>query len=283
MTLFETINLINQVAQSQPNINSIVKTGDVFDLNKDNFKQEYSAFCCQQNQHLQNGDFITYNFTLFYVDRLTDDSRNKIEIQSTGIITLGNIIRILQEQDLIFSNIDSITYQPFTQRFEAECAGVYCNIGIVSPVDVCVDSPIETTADLDITSIVGKSESWKPRITIYQLNGLLVNPNNARSCVQRFDLTTIPNIQRYNKIRVTVTDGFDYVFGIGLNVTSFVRVTGIDTYDSLFGWVSNNQIAEIDLNSERTIINLNLRFDNNTSIFPEDATLEDYVKIELIS
>lgn len=139
MTLFETIQLINKAAISQPNINSVVKTGNVYDLNKDNFKQRYAAFCCQQNQHTQNGDYITYNFTLFYVDRLTADKGNKIEIQSTGIITLGNLIRVLEDIELINPNDTIVTYQPFTERFEAECAGVYCTIGITVPVDVCAD------------------------------------------------------------------------------------------------------------------------------------------------
>lgn len=138
MTLFETIQIINQAAISQPNINAVVKTGDVFDLNKDNFKQRYAAFCCQQNQHTENGDYITYNFTLFYVDRLTADKRNKIEIQSTGIVTLGNLIRVLEDIELLEAGT-TVTYQPFTQRFEAECAGVYCSIGITVPVDVCAD------------------------------------------------------------------------------------------------------------------------------------------------
>jgi len=139
MTLLETIQIINQAALSQPNINAVVKTGDVFDLNKDNFKQRYAAFCCQQNQHTQNGDYITYNFTLFYVDRLTADKRNKTEIQSVGIVTLGNLIRVLEDVELLNPNDTTVTYQPFTQRFEAECAGVYCNIGITTANDVCAD------------------------------------------------------------------------------------------------------------------------------------------------
>ena len=138
MTLFEIINTINTIALYQPNINTIIKTGDVFDLNKDNFTKKYSAFCCTQNQHTEEGDYITYNFTLFYIDRLTDDYRNKTEIQSVGITTLHNIIQMLKDIEVLDSNT-TITYQPFTERFEAECAGVYCTVGITTPIDVCAD------------------------------------------------------------------------------------------------------------------------------------------------
>ena len=153
MTLFETINTINAVALSQPNINSVIKTGDVYDLNKDNFKQRYSAFCCTQNQHTQIGTNLTYNFTFIYVDRLTADGKNKVEIQSTGIITLGNIIRTLEELELLDAG-ETITYQPFTERFEAECAGVYCTIGITTAVDSCADEYQE-----QIASLLGDVES----------------------------------------------------------------------------------------------------------------------------
>lgn len=140
MTLFETIELINKVGSEQPNINMVVESGDIFDLNTNNYTAKYSVFCCEQLDHTQNGDFLTYNFRLYVVDRLTDDRENKIEVQSNAIETLSNIVRGLEEMG-IFMVGESVTYSTFTERFEAECAGAFCTIGVSSSQEyVCYDN-----------------------------------------------------------------------------------------------------------------------------------------------
>ena len=74
MTLLETINLLNWIAKNQPNVNGIVETGDVFDLNKDEYNQKYAAFCATQGTHnvgeeftvsvYRNGEEIEINIVL---------------------------------------------------------------------------------------------------------------------------------------------------------------------------------------------------------------------------
>lgn len=139
MTLFEIFYLINKVAAAQPNINTIVNTGDVFSLNTENYQIKYAAFCLQQGEHRkeQNG-FITYNFNLFYVDRLTDDSRNKLEVQSNAIQSLQNIINALIDIELIDVGTE-VTFQTFTERFTGLCAGAYCNLSITTDSPYCYD------------------------------------------------------------------------------------------------------------------------------------------------
>lgn len=147
MTLLEVFNTINACAAEQPNINTIVTSGNIFDLNTDNSAVRYSAFCAQQEQHIQSGDFIDYQFTLFVVDRLTSDRKNKVEGQSTAIQTLQNIIRMLQTLDAIDTSDEQITYTVFTERFAAECCGAYCTIAINSTVEVCYDEIIGIMGD----------------------------------------------------------------------------------------------------------------------------------------
>ena len=131
MTLLETINYLNEVAQSQPNVNGIVETGDIFDLNKDEFQQKYAAFCVTQNTHSVGEEFTTFNFTLFYVDRLTLDKSNKIEIQSTAVEFFANLIRTIKQNDgFNWTNGDVTT---FTEKFSAECAGAYMSCSITTP------------------------------------------------------------------------------------------------------------------------------------------------------
>lgn len=132
MTLIETINLLNWIAKNQPNVNGIVETGDVFDLNKDEYNQKYAAFCATQGTHNVGEEFTTYSFTLFYVDRLTLDKSNKIEIQSTAVEFFGNLIKTIMHnfENLNWTNGDVVT---FTEKFSAECAGAYMTCNITTP------------------------------------------------------------------------------------------------------------------------------------------------------
>ena len=131
MTLLETINLLNWVAQNQPNVNGIVESGDVFDLNKDEYQQKYAAFCVQQNTHNISEDFTTFSFTLFYVDRLTLDKSNKLEIQSTACEFFQNLIKTIMQkfENLNWTNGEVTT---FTERFSAECAGAFMTCSITT-------------------------------------------------------------------------------------------------------------------------------------------------------
>ena len=138
MTLIETIREIESAAIRQPSVNMIVRS-DVLRINKTPDRR-YGIFAWTQMQHSASldNDFINYRFSLFYVDRLTEDRSNETEVQSVGIQTLDNIIRTLAERGF---QITTWTYQPFTERFVDECAGVWCEVTLSVPVSyVCVDT-----------------------------------------------------------------------------------------------------------------------------------------------
>ena len=135
MTLKEAIKVIELVASHQPSVNMIVEN-DVFRLNaKPDAK--YGVFAWLQGQHSTSIDSNTLSlqFTFFYVDRLTSDKGNQVEVQSVGIQTLDNILRKLDELGMWVSNYT------FNQRFVDECAGVFCNVTIDIPISsVCSES-----------------------------------------------------------------------------------------------------------------------------------------------
>lgn len=128
MTLKELIQEIWDIAKQQPNINEIIFTNDIYDLNtRQNIK--YAAFCITQQQHRQDENFIYYNLYLYYVDRLQADQSDALHIQSHALEVLKNIIAQLQDNhpELEISNI---LYTPFRQKFESETAGIYASIQI---------------------------------------------------------------------------------------------------------------------------------------------------------
>lgn len=131
MTLLDLIKKIEDVAAQQPQVEDIV-AGDVYQLNE-RAAVLYGVFAWTQGQHVKNiyEGMTAYTFNLFYVDRLTADQKNKTEIQSVGLQVLGNILRSLSS----YLGVSEARFQPFTERFADECAGVYCTVSITVPDD----------------------------------------------------------------------------------------------------------------------------------------------------
>lgn len=121
------------VAFQQPSLKMVVEN-DVFRLNT-LADAKYGVFAWTQGNHTASVDssFINYAFTLFYVDRLKDDESNMVEIQSVGIETINNIVRTLEELDIVADG--NLSFTTFNQRFTDNCSGVYCNVSFSVPVD----------------------------------------------------------------------------------------------------------------------------------------------------
>ena len=132
MTLSEVIHKIEMVAGGQPTIHSIVRN-DIFRLNTYP-DAKYGVFGWTQGQHASEigSSLITYRFTFFYIDRLTHDLANQVEIQSVGIQTLDNILRLLEEQGIVSAS--EVTYTTFNLRFHDETAGVFASVAFQVPV-----------------------------------------------------------------------------------------------------------------------------------------------------
>lgn len=138
MTLKQVIDSLNSIALRQPDINEVVKSGNVYDLNTDN-NIHFSVFCCTQSEHnynFENG-INTFRFVLYYVDRLQSDGDNKIEVQSTGIETLKNILRTFSKENDI--EIDEVEFTVFTESFKQICAGSFTSVSIEVEDDNCTE------------------------------------------------------------------------------------------------------------------------------------------------
>lgn len=138
MTLSDTIRLIEETAAGQPPVKSIIRN-DIFRLNSLP-DAKYAAFGWTQGNHTTNAEssFYTFRFTFFYIDRLTENKSNELEIQSVGISVLDNILRILDDHGAV--PVGDWQYTTFNQRFVDECAGVFVTVGIEVPVNgLCAD------------------------------------------------------------------------------------------------------------------------------------------------
>ena len=139
MTLQEIINGFNEISIKQPNINQYIKSGNIYDLSQDR-NAKFGVFCVTQGTHSTNINqgYSSYNLFLYYVDRLKSDDSNKIEIQSVGIETLKNIVRVFKNNYDV--QIDTVDFDVFTERFTELCAGAYATVTIISfDEDNCIE------------------------------------------------------------------------------------------------------------------------------------------------
>lgn len=129
MTLIQLIELIKTVSLSKPNINFFGE-GDIYTLNS-NPSVNYSLVFVTQGTHTLAEDTSSFNLNIFYVDRLEDDFDNRLLIQSNGIEALKNIINtLINEYDVVIDG--DIRFTSFNQRFTDNCAGVFCNLTIIT-------------------------------------------------------------------------------------------------------------------------------------------------------
>lgn len=136
MTFAQFVERLKAVALSQPSVRTVLEN-DVFRLNALP-SVEYGVFAFTQGQHNANLDtgVTTYTMTLFYVDRLTEDASNEVEVQSVGIETLTNIIQTLAEE----FGVAPWTINTFNQRLADLCAGAYATVAVDVPFDyTCSD------------------------------------------------------------------------------------------------------------------------------------------------
>ena len=133
MTLAKIIDTLKMIALKHPNVNSAYE-GNIYDILNapDN---RYASVVITQQSHTTDEIYDHYGFVIFYVDRLVDDlEENRVQIQSIGKSMLGNIITAFCNE--FEAECENISYQPFTQRFTDETAGVYCTITIDTVKDV---------------------------------------------------------------------------------------------------------------------------------------------------
>ena len=140
MTIYNLVKTIKAYCTNLPNI-SYVEEGDVYQLNSKG-DIDYPAIIISQTQH--RGDFDNDNnvfgFNIFAVDRLTSDNDNKLDIQSWAKEILEDICSFIEEMN-IGMIYGEIIIQPFTERFESECAGAYATLNIqIDNIDCEADS-----------------------------------------------------------------------------------------------------------------------------------------------
>lgn len=141
MKIKNIINFIKDTALKFPDVHQFIE-GDVYQLNT---LQDinYSVVCVTQQQHqiLVDEEKINYHFNIFYIDRMTHDQSNKLDVQGSAIDVLTTICTKLEEIGIV----QDYTVQPFTQMFNDECAGEYLDVILQMDLTSCMTAFDEET------------------------------------------------------------------------------------------------------------------------------------------
>lgn len=131
MTLKNIVNYFKYIASQQPAIKSS-NDGDVYAIMNNPKNEKYAAFVITPNKVVEVGNFRHYSLTLFFIDRLTENEDNELDVQSFGIEVLSNIVQTVC--DGLDLTMPRITYTPFTQKFNSLCAGAFAQIEIEASI-----------------------------------------------------------------------------------------------------------------------------------------------------
>lgn len=140
MNYYNFVKQIKEISLANGIVNETGE-GDIY-LHLNSGMHKYPCvFLTVQNITFAN-DIVNVNGTLFYVDRLLDNSANKVEIQSNALTVLSQIFDRIAEETVI--NIRQNTYTPFDEKFADLCAGQFATFQASFPNDViCSDDNFE--------------------------------------------------------------------------------------------------------------------------------------------
>ena len=140
--------VVNRVERAVRNVDKTIGNffyGDIYNINHIQ-EIKYPAVVVTNSTHNATSDYITYYFNIFYVDRLTADKKNKLDVQSAATMTLKNTMQLIDENYLVNDNYELHTFE---EKFNDVCAGAYINVGIRCPLELCDVEPIEEIIYLD--------------------------------------------------------------------------------------------------------------------------------------
>ena len=132
MTLKMLCTLIAKYGIQNKIINYSAAGSDIYAINGMTIDSYPLLFCSPTGTHNIEKDTTTYEITLYYLDRLLQDSSNEMDILSTSLEALKNIIWGIERMDGIVdvSEVLPIRNVTETEAFPDRLAGAYCTFQI---------------------------------------------------------------------------------------------------------------------------------------------------------
>ena len=101
----EIVKIIKNISLALPDVQSFY-CGDVYEVNSDQSVKYGSVVLTNQEHSFDNiNDRFQYNFILFYIDRLTDDEANRVDVHTAAVSALKAIVQRLEDYNVIMLRI----------------------------------------------------------------------------------------------------------------------------------------------------------------------------------
>lgn len=132
MTLKQLTDAIAKLAIEQKCIQYSAAGTSIYQLNPKTINEYPVLFQAPTGQHLVTNNYTTFEITLYYFDRLTEDSINDIVIFSAAIEQLKNIIRGIETIDGVLKVGDDYRITNFSdeESFNDRICGGYATIEV---------------------------------------------------------------------------------------------------------------------------------------------------------
>ena len=133
MNIREFSNAVGLISLNYPTVQEY-NEGDIYNyLNTGNHLYP-CIFLTIESVEEGEGDSQTLTGSLFYVDRLLNDSSNRLMVQTAAISTLKILTGKIN--DNISGEMEVVSYQPFTEKFADWCAGAFCEFSFTYITDL---------------------------------------------------------------------------------------------------------------------------------------------------
>ncbi|WP_455649925.1 hypothetical protein [Enterocloster citroniae] len=96
----------------------------------------YAAIILTPLPVIPRANTATYSFNMMYVDRLTVDRSNLIQVQSVGIDVIRGIASVISESQEVADFTDNISINVFDGQFADDVAGAVASIEIELPSNI---------------------------------------------------------------------------------------------------------------------------------------------------
>ena len=136
-SLSELYTTIEQYAMNTQNVESFT-IGDCY-VNWNSLNMKYGAFNALLQYVEYQENVIALHFTMYYGEKLANDSSNVYEAQTNGFHAIRNVVRHLEE-NFELDGTEYLQIYPFWQKFSDVLAGAYADVIIYVPIDeMCLD------------------------------------------------------------------------------------------------------------------------------------------------
>ena len=122
--------IISELALRHNLVNSAFSGPSIYQINPEVVKEYPFIFISPTGTHVIKENVTRYSFSIFYVDRLLDDSSNENAIFSVAIEVLKNLHRQLRELDFVTDIQEEVNVRLFgeSEKMNDRCAGGYMEI-----------------------------------------------------------------------------------------------------------------------------------------------------------